>query len=198
MKAPRGSHPLPRFLRLRRRPLAALCTFVAVLATVLALSPRPEERVPVVVAAGPLAAGTVLSPADLTPRSVPPDTLPQAAFADADALVGRAVAGPVTAGTILTEASVASGERLARPGWVVIALPLPSGGVASLVRPGVVLDLIATDGVTVAAEVRVLSAPEAADGFGASARAALIEVQPEVAAKLAQLSQLGSLTIAVR
>lgn len=190
--------PLPRFLRLRRRPLAALCTFVAVLAALLALSPPPSTSQPVVAAASGLAAGSVLTRADLVVRQVPPDMVPQAAFAEPDALVGRTLAAPVTAGSILTEASVADGERLARPGWVVLALPLPSGALAALVRPGVEIDLFGSDGAAVASRVRVLSAPQGSDGFGATARAVLVEVQPDAAARLAQLAQVGGLTVAVR
>ncbi|QIK71666.1 hypothetical protein G7070_04515 [Propioniciclava coleopterorum] len=198
MKPPRAPLSLPRFLRLRRRPLAALCTFVAVLTGLWALSPPPDDRTTVLVAGAALPAGTVLGRGDLVARPLPPEAVPEAAITEPDALVGRALAGPVTAGTVLTEASVASGERLARPGMVVIALPLPSGGIAALVRPGAEIDLIASDGATVAGQVRVLSAPETAEGFGAASRAALIEVSPDAAARLAQLAQTGSLTIAVR
>lgn len=69
MKAPQFP-PLPRFLRLRRRPLAAACTFVAVLAALLALSPPPSTSQPVVAAASGLAAGSVLTRADLDRKSV--------------------------------------------------------------------------------------------------------------------------------
>lgn len=148
--------------------------------------------------AGALSAGTVLARGDLTVRSLPPEAIPQAAAVTVDSLVGQTLAAPVSGGTILTEASVATGERLARPGWVVIALPLPSGGIAELVRPGVEIDLIGADGKAVASQVRVLTAPEASSAFGSSSRAALIEVQPQVAGALAQTAQSGSLTIAVR
>ena len=47
-------------------------------------------------------------------------------------------------------------------------------------------------------EVRVLSAPDSDSGLGASSRAALIEVEPQVASKLAQLSSVDAVTIAVR
>lgn len=131
-------------------------------------------------------------------RSLPPDAVPHAAIVDTDALVDQTLTAPATSGTIMTEASIATGERLARPGWVVIALPLPSGGIAALVRPGVAIDLIGADGKAVASHVRVLTAPDSPSGFGSSSRAALIEVQPEVAGVLAQTAQAGSLTIAVR
>lgn len=197
MKAPQFP-PLPRFLRLRRRPLAAACTFVAVLAALLALSPPATPTRPVLTAAAGLPAGTVLGRADVVVRQVPPELVPQAAVVDPDALVGRTLAGPVTEGSILTDASVADGERLARPGWVVVALPLPNDALAALVRPGVEIDLFGSDGAVVASQVRVLAAPQGSDGFGAAARAALVEVQPDAAARLAHLAQTGGLTVAVR
>jgi pilus assembly protein CpaB len=185
-------------VRLRRRPLAAACTFLAVLAALLALAPHQPDAVVVVVTGRALPAGTVLTAADVGARSIPAEAAPQGAMLQADQAVGATLAAPLTAGSILTDASVAAGERLARPGFVVVALPLPSSAIAALVKPGAVLDLLGTDGGTLAAEVRVLSAPDSDSGLGASSRAALIEVEPQVASKLAQLSSVDAVTIAVR
>ncbi len=44
----------------------------------------------------------------------------------------------------VTRASVAAPERLSRPGHLVVSLPLHNDGIAALVRPGVRLDLIAS------------------------------------------------------
>lgn len=163
----------------------------------MALSPPPTPSEAVVIAAGPLAAGTVLARADLTVREVPRALIPQAAATAPEALVGRSLSGPVTSGSILTEASVADAARWARPGFVVVSLPLPNGSIAPLLRPGVEIDLYGPEGVTVAAGIRVLSPPEGADGFGAASRSVLVEVVPDLAARLAPLAQAGALTIAV-
>ena len=168
------------------------------LAALLALAPHQPDAGVVVVTGRALPAGTVLTAADVGARSIPAEAVPQGAMLQADQAVGATLAAPLTAGSILTDASVAAGERLARPGFVVVALPLPSSAIAALVKPGAVLDLLGTDGGTLAAEVRVLSAPDSDSGLGASSRAALIEVEPQVASKLAQLSSVDAVTIAVR
>ena len=67
-------------------------------------------------------------------------------------------------------AAVADGERLARPGWVVVALPLPNDALAALVRPGVEIDLFGSDGAVVASQVRVLAACSAAAAVGLGVR----------------------------
>ena len=200
MKPPRtpSTLTLPHVLRLRRRPLAALCTFLAVVTALLALAPRPVDSRPVVVAARPLPAGTVLAPGDLSLRSLPLDAIPDGAAAQVPDVTGATLSGPMTAGRVVTEASIATGERLARPGLVVVALPLPSSAIAALVRPGAAIDLIGADGGTLAADVRVLSAPDSTNGLGSGSRAALVEVTPQVASQLAQRSAVDTITIAVR
>ncbi|MBK8461873.1 MAG: hypothetical protein IPL36_02070 [Nigerium sp.] len=100
----------------------------------------------------------------------------------------------------MTRVSVADPERLSRPGHLVVALPLSGDGIASLVRPGLRLDLIAADGVTLATDIPVVGpAAVGAEGLArsANARTALIEVPEEVAARLAASGGAG-VTIAVR
>lgn len=187
-------------MHLRRRPLAAAFTFLAVLATLLVFAPDRAERVPVVAAARDLPAGTVLGQRDLTELALPPEAVPGGAAAEASELVGQTLNAPVTRHSPVTSASVAAGERLARPGFVVVALPLTSNALAPLIKPGTHLDLIDESGTTIASDVRVLAAPDAAGGglgLGSSARAALIEVEPAVAMKVATGSA-GGLTIALR
>lgn len=190
-----------RTLYLRRRPLAALCAFVAVLATLLVLAPTPAPTVGVLAARTALPAGTILGPEHVTRLDVAQSALPEgAAPADAD-LAGRALAGPVAANSILTDASVSGGERLARPGHVVAALPLPTDGIAALVRPGVHLDVFDAGGALVADEVRVVAPPDTPGGnpvdITAGGRTALVEVPVDVAAKIASLGGT-SLTVVVR
>lgn len=189
MKRPTPSS-LRRILYLRRRPLAALCAFGAVLAALLALSPPPSVTVPVLAARSQVAAGTVLTAEHLTTVMLPPSAVPDGAFTTESDAVGRAVGASLTARSVLTSAAMADGMRVARPGHVVAALPLPNSGIAALVRPGAVVDVLDGAGETVARGVRVLEPPTAPGegglfGAGASGSVALVEVTPEVAAKIA-------------
>ena len=192
---------LRRTLYLRRRPLAALCAFAAVLATLLALTPTPAPTVPVLAARTSLPAGTVLAAEHLTPVELPESAVPEAALASEAGALGRALSGPVTAGSVLTTASVSSGGRLARPGHVVAALPLPGDGIEALIRPGVRLDVLDGAGEVVAADVPVVAPPDTQEGLGAPlgspGRTALVEVPQEVAARLVSQGA-SSLTIVVR
>ena len=190
---------MSRTFYLRRRTLAAVFAFLAVLTGLIALRPPEGESVEVLVAARGLPAGTVVASHDLVRVKLPPDATPDHALTDDAEAVGRTLAGPLDRGAPVTRASLASPERLSRPGHLVISLPLPNDGIAALVRPGVRLDLIASDGATVATEVPVVGpATDAGDGLGrgGSSRTALVEVSEEVAARLA--GQGGGLTVAIR
>lgn len=200
--APRGRRgaTLRRLSYHHRRALAACCTFVAVLAALHVLAPPRVEGVGVLTAAADLPAGTVLAAAHLRPSTLPPDTVPADAARSPADLVGQTLTGPVSARSVLTASTVATGQRLARPGHVVIALPLTDAALTPLVRPGAALDLFDAAGKRVAQGVRVVAAPDAGGsglgGMGGSSRAALIEVPPEVATAIATAGA-GGLTIAV-
>lgn len=198
------AHPAPvrlrRFLYLNRRALAALCTFVAVLALVSVLAPPRPPGVAVVAAARDLPAGTILADGDLVAVELPPDAAPDGAVASASEVVGRTLGAPLTRRSPVTSASVSTGERLARAGFLVVPLALPHEELAPLVRPGTTLTLFDAGGEMVADDVRVLSTPDAAGGLGlgGARRAVLVEVEPVVATRIATASQAGSLTVAVR
>lgn len=188
-----------RFLYFRRRPLAAAFTFLAVLASLSALTPERDHGVAVLAASSELPAGTTLTRDHLAEVVLPADAVPEGAARAASDLVGRTLGAPVTRNTPLTTASVASGERLAQPGYVVVALPLPNDALAPLIGPGSRLDLIDSAGEAVATDVRVIASPDAAPGLGlaTSDRAALVEVPPAVALRIAA-GQSGGFTIALR
>lgn len=192
---------LRRTLYLRRRQLAALCAFLAVLAALLALSPSAAPAVTVYGARTALPAGTVLAAEHLAPLALPPDVVPEgAALAEADVL-GRALGAPVSARTVFTQATVSQGLRLARPGHVVVALPVTDGAIAGLVRPGARIDIIDPAGEVLATDVPVITPPDASSGtgldFGGPSRSVLVEVPEQIAAKLASQG-LTSLTVALR
>ena len=202
MKRPLVPWPLRRFAHLRRRSLAALAAAVAVLATLSAFAPRTPELVPVVALAHDLPGGSVLADGDLTTVWLPPEAVPAGAATDRAGAVGQTLSGPASARTPVTDAGLAIGQQVARPGFVVVAVPLTDGALAPLVRPGGRLDLLSAggDGEVIARDVRVVAVPAAeASGFGTtSSRSALLEVSPEVATRLAVASQTGGVAIALR
>lgn len=148
----------------RRRPLAALCAGVAVVATLQAVRAEPPAVVPVRVAAHDLGAGSRIGADDLRVVDYVPGSVPDDVLADP---VGHVLAGGLRAGTPITGAAVV-GPALADPGAGSVAVPvrLPDAGLAALLRVGDVVDLMATDPqagttVPVASGVRVLALPAA-------------------------------------
>ena len=192
-----------RALARHRRSIAAVATAVAVLAIITALQPERGPSVVVVTAAHPLAAGTTLTDADLTRTSMPESFVPPDALTDPAAAVGRVVNAPVSERSVVTAASVAAGQSLARPGMVVIALPLADEALAALVTPGSLIDIFGTTASgagVIASEVRVVAAPQPKGGLASmsSGRVALVEVTPAVAGQLTVVGNAGGVTIALR
>ncbi|WP_040158495.1 SAF domain-containing protein [Nigerium massiliense] len=207
MKNPRSSFvdDLVRALRWRRRPLAAVAAAIAVFCVVIALQPPSPATVGVVTVTRDLPGGTVLAQSDVEVTQLPPGSVPGAALTDAGAAVGRTINGPLTRLSAVTEATVASGQQLARPGFVVAALPLTDAAIASVLRVGAHIDIIGPAGGkvgVVASDVRVVAVPQTASeglgGFSGSERVALVELKPQVAAQLAGATQAGDLTLTLR
>lgn len=192
---------LRRFLYLRRRSLAALCAFLAVLATLLALAPTTPSTTTVYAARSALPAGTVLGADHVAPLALPADAVPEGAALTEGDLLGRTLAGPVSNRSVLTAASVSEGSRLARPGHVVVALPLSDGAMAGLVGPGSRIDVLDGGGAALATDVQVIAPPDTPGGntfdLGGASRSLLVEVPEAVAGKLASQG-LTSVTITLR
>jgi Flp pilus assembly protein CpaB len=170
---------LRRAVLVRRRPLAALCAAVAVLAglRVTAAPPPVTEAVPV--AARDLPAGLPLGASDVETAHFPTGTAPAGVADDA---VGRVLASPLRAGEPVTDVRLAGPSLVAtHPGLAALPVRLPDAGVVSLLRAGDEVDLLATDPAAgtssvLATEVLVLAVPaaEAAGGpTGAPAAGAL-------------------------
>lgn len=140
----------------------------ATVSAVRTLAPPPADTVDVLVAARDLPSGTRLGDDDLVVRTFPADLAPADA---ASAALGRVLAGPIGRGEVLTDVRVVGpGLARAQPGQTVLPVRLPDAGMASLLRPGDEVDLVATDpgtgaSVVVARDVTVLATPtDAPDG----------------------------------
>jgi Flp pilus assembly protein CpaB len=150
----------------RRRPLAAMCAGVAVLAGVHAARPAPGPTVAVTVAARDLASGTVLAGDDLTVRRFPADTAPVGSTSRA---VGRTLAAPVRQGEPVTDVRLVAPALVSGyPGRVALPVRIADADVVGLLRVGDHVDLMAADpragtAAYVAVDVAVLALPMPAD-----------------------------------
>jgi len=146
----------------RRRPLAAACAGVAVLAGVRAVQPPPAPTVPVRVAAHDLASGVVLGPGDVVTRRWPADLAPPGSVPDA---VGRTLAAPVRAGEPVTDVRLVAPSLVAGyPGRVALPVRVADADAVALLRVGDRVSLVAADprrgtASYVAVDVPVLALP---------------------------------------
>ena len=167
-------------LRRRRRLIAAALAAAATLSALHALAPPPADTVDVLVAARDLPSGTRLTEDDLVVQAFPVSLAPRGS---ASAAAGRVLAAPIGRGEVLTDVRVVGPAlALAQPGDTVLPVRLPDAGMASLLRPGDEIDLVATDpgtGVSavVARDVTVLATPTGvADGPAGGSGGALVVV----------------------
>jgi pilus assembly protein CpaB len=196
-----------------RRALAALLVAVAL---VLALRPPPapatepgSAEVAVVVAAGDLAAGSVLAPGQLTVAAFPAADVPGGTVRDPAALTGRRLAGGVRAGEPVTDVRlVGPGLTAGLPaGTVAAPVRLADLAVTALVRTGDRVDVLATApdaerAEVVAADVPVLAAPgpvvTAPDGRSDDGAGLLVlAVDAPTAARLAAAATTATLTVSL-
>ena len=167
-------------LRRRRRLIAAALAAAATLSALHTLAPPPVDTVDVLIAARDLPSGTRLGEDDLVVQAFPASLAPRGSARTA---VGRVLAAPIGRGEVLTDVRVVGPAlALAQPGDTVLPVRLPDAGMASLLRPGDEIDLVATDpgtGVStvVARDVTVLATPTGvADGPAGGSGGALVVV----------------------
>ncbi len=166
----------------------------------------------VLVASRPLQADTVLEPSDL--RSVrvhvPPGVAVVSAAAEAT-VVGRPVAGPVPLGAVLAPGDLAAGPNL-YPGSALVGVAVGAGQLpADGVRPGNVVDVVATTaangqgtggvgaapGTVVVADATVVAVGVPASS-GSSTSAVVSVVVPVLdAPTVAELSAAGAAALVV-
>lgn len=154
---------LRRTVLARRRPLAAVCVALAVVAGLHAVRPPGPATTRVTVAARDLESGTVLAPDDLAVRTVPRSAEPVGSTPDA---VGRTLAAPVRAGEPITDVRLVGPSVVAGfPGRVALPVRIADADAVALLRPGDHVGLVAADprrGTAgyVAVDVPVLSIPD--------------------------------------
>ena len=151
-----------RVVLARRRPLAAGCAGIAVLAGLHAARPAPAPTVPVRVAARDLVSGEVLSPGDLVVRRFPADVAPPST---SGGVLGRTLAGPVRAGEPVTDVRVVAPSLVAGyPGRVALPVRVADAESVALLRVGDRVSMVAADprrgtASYVAIDVPVLALP---------------------------------------
>jgi len=156
----------------RRRPLAALCATVAVLAGVQAARPSGPRTVAVTVAAHDLDSGTVLTADDVAVSRFPVGEVPQGVAVGA---LGRTLAAPMRQGEPVTDVRlVAPGLLAGYPGRVAVPVRIADADAVGLLRVGDRVDLVAADprsrrATYVAVDVPVLSLPAPSDQVAGSA-----------------------------
>src|SRR6476469_1628196 len=142
-------HRLPRALRrarrqilARRRPIAAGCAAVAVLAVLQANAPPATPRATVLTAARDLPAGAVIGSDDLTRTAFDPADVPDGMLRDPRSAVGRTTAVPVRRGEALTDVRLVTSSLLTgHPGLVAVPVRIGDPGVVRLLRVGDRVDL---------------------------------------------------------
>ena len=208
---------VPRFRRPRSpvhllRQVAAGA--LACLALVLALRPPPAAVdpstgapvLPVVVAAADLPAGTTLTAVDLVRADLPAAVAPAGAAAEPGQLTGQVLAAPLRTGEAVTDVRlVGPGLWAAVPeGQVAAPVRLADLAVATLLRAGDRVDVLAATGdgaapsvQVVAADALVLTAPAAAGDGPAAADTGLLvlAVPPDTAGRLAAAAAGATLTV---
>ena len=176
-------------LRRRRRLVAAVLAAAAVVAGLRTVAPPPPDTVAVLIAARDLPSGALLDDRDLVARDFPARLAPPGATG---AAAGRVLAAPVRRGEVLTDVRLV-GPALpdAVPGETVLPVRLPDAGMATLLRAGDEVDLVATDpgsGETgvVARDVTVLATPTGVpDGPAGGAGGALVVVSASASEAIA-------------
>lgn len=160
------------------------------------------EVVTLVIAAVPLEAGDVISPADVLEREWVSDLAPDGAITDLDDALGRQVTVPVADGAPLTALNFRDSASMADvpDGHVALSLPLTDKlGLAGAVEVGTPLlayDVGEKGAKLVSTDMQVLGAPQSTGAVGASASITVAVCSTDVEAVLGA-SAAGSLRLLV-
>lgn len=199
----RALRSLARVVSWHRRKLAVIAAVLAVLTGINAAAPRPAETITVLRAGQLLPGGSPITESQLRLEAVPIGSVPEDALTDPGQALGRIVSAPVPKGQVLTGYDLV-GERSLRPGRVLAPVRLSDPGLAVVLRPGDVIDIVASDGQSgaatiVAREARVVTIPAMGESIGRSDTGSgvllLVEVDGETATALARAAGTSSLTV---
>jgi Flp pilus assembly protein CpaB len=183
---------------------------IAVLAALPVLAPGPGATVPVLTAARDLRWGAALVPSDLAVTQVPSASVPDGALTSTAEARGRLLASPVRRGEPITDVRLVGPSLLSEPGLVAVGVRIADAGLAALVRPGSLVDVLAAGGgdeferpvglgsaEVVASGVRVLAVP-GGRRTGLDGALVLVAATEAQAARLAAAAALGRLSIVLR
>jgi membrane protein len=191
---------LGRFLSWHRRAVAALLAGLGAFAMVTYLSPNDRDRVPAVVLARSVAAGTVLKNDDLKVARLPSDALPEQRFREPGELVGQTLGFGLDAGTVVQSGMLAASPSLAE-GRSLVPVLVRDNSLRSLLPPGTPVTLVLADsGQVVTADARISAMPGKSDGTvlnpGGSAKPlVLVDVPTGMGPEVSALGQQGKLTV---
>ena len=176
---------------------------------------RPDlgPPTPVVVAAADLIRGTSVSPTMVQIRSIPSAVVPPGALTSLEDVEGRVLAGDIAEGEVMTETRIA-GEGV---GPIAALVPpglrgfvLPSGVPSDVLRPGDLVDVLATFGAnggrpyteTVATGITILRVLRDATAIAGSEPARggaqiVVLADPATVEGLARAASLGVITVSI-
>ncbi len=188
-----------RRIKRHRRPIAAALAALSVFAIIGAVSDSGDPTTTVVIAATDIPAGTTLTPDDLTTTEFPADLSPPGAPADPATITGEVVTAGVITGEVITTSRLLGSRPEAGRGLVAAPVRLADAGVAGLLAPGDVVDIIAasSDGSAkvVARDARVITRPIPPATFGTQTGSlVLLAVSPDEATDLAGVATTRQLS----
>lgn len=192
--------------------LAGLAAFAIVrgyAARLEALRPVAGEPVPMVVAARPLARGTVLTADALRIETIPSAYAPPGTISSTEGAEGRTLVSDLAQGEIVTRTriGVRGGAVASLVPEGLRAFPIGTGVPPGALRPGDHVDVLATFGGprpytdTVASALEVLTILEEPEGgfaaVGATGPTLVLLVSPETAERLAYAVAFADLSVVI-
>jgi pilus assembly protein CpaB len=150
-----------------------------------------------------LPGGTVVSASDLVLDRVVASDAPEGVITDPLALVGKTLAVPVAENQMMTPLTATATRTSVPQGHVIAPLRLGDAALATLLRPGDVVDVIAAgaqseQAAVVAAGARVVTIPKLPDDRaspGSEGALVLLDVDSQTASVLAHAGASATLSI---
>lgn len=189
--------------------VAGSCAGVAVVAALPVLAPGAPATVPVLTAARDLRWGVPLQAGDLAVTQVPAAAVPDGTLSRPADARGRLLASPARRGEPITDVRLVGPGLLSDPGVVAVGVRIADAGLAALLQPGAVVDVLVARGddfdraaglstaEVVAGAVRVLAVP-AARRAGLDGALVLVAATEAQAARLAAAGAAGRLSVTLR